>query len=292
MRPFKCPDCQTEMQHTRHPDITIDTCPDCGGVLLEKDELNAMATGMAGNIEFCSIGWSNFSGDTFPARMCPKCVDQKMEKVNLLAFSDLIFDYCEHCESFFLDKGEIPLMNEELKKLTPHGVDQEYRAYRENRLVCIDRRNGAALAGMGLAGMATRSVGVASIRISVYFTTPLETELRVFQESWYAKLAKAFCLLKGQDIPTGDARFDKLFRVQGSAEAAIVSTLNSDFKQAAVQFASDRPRIFSQPGSLELSRYLISYTEGPYQEQGLPPVVKQAEPLVEKLIGIAKLLER
>jgi Zn-finger nucleic acid-binding protein len=292
MRPFKCPDCQTEMQHTQHPDITTDTCPDCGGVLLEKDELNSMATGMAGDIEFCSIGWSDFSGDTFPSRVCPKCADQQMKKVNLLAFSDLIFDYCEQCESFFLDKGEIPRMNEELKKLTPHGVEQEYRDYREDHLVRIDRRNGAAIAGMGLAGMATRAVGVASIRITVYFTKPLETDLRVFQETWYAKLAKAFCLLPGQDIPTGDSMFDKLFRVQGTNEAAIVSTLNSDFKQAAVQFALDKPKIISQPGSLELSRNLISYTEGPYQDQGLPPIVKQAEPLVKKLIALARLLER
>lgn len=287
---MQCPNCQTEMKCTKHEDITTDICPSCGGVLLEKGELNVVATGMAGDIEYCSIEESRILDDKFPVRLCPKCPDQSMKKINLLAFSDLIFDYCEHCETFFLDKGEIPRMNEELKELTPHGVAQEYRDYREGHLVRIDRRNGVAMAGLGLAGMATMPVGVTSIRICVYFTAPLATDLRVFQEKWHAKLSKTFGLLKVKDISTGDGEFDKLFRVQGDDETAITKILSPAFRKAAVQFASGKPQIYTH-GSLEVSQHCISYVEGPFRKENMPYLMDESGPIVADLLSLARLLE-
>lgn len=278
------------MTPIQDPDISTDLCPDCGGVFLEKGELNVMATGMAGDIEYCSIGINSFSGDTFPSRRCPKCIDRKMKKVNLLAFSDIIFDYCDHCSSFFLDRGEIPRMNDELKHLTPYDVEQEYRGYQEGYLVRIDRRNGAAMSGYGMAGMFTKSVEVASMGVYVFFNQPLAADLRVFQDRWYAQLAKALCLFTGQDIPTGDADFDRQFRVQGQDEKAIVKILNPLFRQAAKTFTHSKPRILASPGTISLSRTLISYTEGPYKDEKLPPLIEKAEALVKPLVNMAKLL--
>ncbi len=258
---------------------------------MEKGELNILATGMAGDIEYCSIGQSNLSDDKFPLRLCPKCTDQTMKKVNLLRLSDLIFDYCEHCGSFFLDNGEINLMNEELRKLVPDGVAQEYRGYHENHLVRVDRRNGGAIVSVSGDGSGGYGIRVVSIRISVYFITPLATKLRVFQEHWYAKLFKAFSLFIARDIPTGDAKFDRLFRVQGDDEGAIVSILNPAFRREAVKFAIDKPRVLSSSGSLDISRHLISYTEGPYKEHLMPPVARKAGPLMGRLLELAKLLD-
>ena len=292
MSQFKCANCQTNMVRTKHPDVEIDTCPSCGGVFLEKGDLNIMATGLGGDIEYCSIMESKIRSDRFPSRLCPKCDNQTMKKVNLLAFSDLIFDYCEHCESFFLDKGEIVSMNEELKEITPHGVAQEYRGYRDAFLVRVDRREGATMAGFGLAGMATKPIGATSIRISVYFAEPLATDLRVFQEKWHAKLAKTFGLLSAHDISTGDAEFDKLFRVEGDDENTIVNTLTPDFREAAIRFVADQPPMYSRPGRLELSRYLISYSEGPYAAGDMPYLTKKAEPIVERLLNLAQQLQK
>ncbi len=153
MRPFKCPHCQSEMKYLKEPDMSIDRCSSCGGLFLEKGELNALASSMKGDIEYNSIQSSDDITAKFPIRDCPKCSGQKMEKVNLLAFSDIIFDHCPSCESFFLDKGELKEMNEYLKNLTPHDVEQEYRGYRDGHLVRIDRKQGIYISSPGLAGM-------------------------------------------------------------------------------------------------------------------------------------------
>ena len=119
-------------------DITTEVCPKCGGVFLDKGELNILATGIKGDIELCSID-NDFHEDRFQQRSCPKCEAQQMTKVNLLRLSDLIFDYCWKCEGFFLDMGEIQAMNRELKSLTPNKSAEEYRAIHSNHLVRIDQ---------------------------------------------------------------------------------------------------------------------------------------------------------
>ena len=119
-------------------DITTEVCPKCGGVFLDKGELNILATGIKGDIELCSID-NDFHEDRFQQRSCPKCEAQQMTKVNLLRLSDLIFDYCWKCEGFFLDMGEIQAMNRELKSLTPNKSAEEYRATHSNHLVRIDQ---------------------------------------------------------------------------------------------------------------------------------------------------------
>ena len=94
------------MVKEEYPDITIDVCSNCQGVFLDKDELNSLATGLASDIEFCSAG-HKVDNDKFPIRNCPKCEEHPMIKVDMLRYSDTIFDHCETCGSFFLDRGEI-----------------------------------------------------------------------------------------------------------------------------------------------------------------------------------------
>jgi Zn-finger nucleic acid-binding protein len=43
------------METVKEPDITVDRCAACGGIFLDKNELNVLATGMSGDIEYCSI---------------------------------------------------------------------------------------------------------------------------------------------------------------------------------------------------------------------------------------------
>ena len=93
MENIACPNCQTEMKQDVAGDITTEVCPKCGGVFLDKGELNILATGIKGDIELCSID-NDFHENRFQQRSCPKCESQQMTKVNLLRLSDLIFDYC------------------------------------------------------------------------------------------------------------------------------------------------------------------------------------------------------
>ena len=55
MKSINCPGCQSPMEKVKHPDMTVDKCTKCGGTFFDKGELNAMATGMAGDIEMCSV---------------------------------------------------------------------------------------------------------------------------------------------------------------------------------------------------------------------------------------------
>jgi len=121
MADMNCPSCSGKMKSVIEPDVTTDVCQNCGGIFLDKGELNAFATAFAGDIEYCSIDHDTHI-DRFPTRTCPKCSDQKMIKVNLLAFSSLIFDFCPSCEGFFLDKGEIDVMNVDMHDLTTAGA--------------------------------------------------------------------------------------------------------------------------------------------------------------------------
>ena len=107
---ISCPNCGSVMERKDHPDIATDVCSNCNGVFLDRGELNTMAVGMAGDIEYCSIDEEGHA-DKFEPRACPKCPDQKMRKINFLRFSNLIFDYCPTCSGFFFDKGEIASMN-------------------------------------------------------------------------------------------------------------------------------------------------------------------------------------
>ena len=60
------------MSKVKDPDITIDECPDCQGTWLDAGELNALATGLAGDIEFCSAERKVYHAED-PERSCPRC---------------------------------------------------------------------------------------------------------------------------------------------------------------------------------------------------------------------------
>ena len=152
-----CPGCKSPMATVKDTDIWVDRCTRCGSVFLDKDELNVLATGMSGNIEYCSIDDKKHE-DKFAARSCPVCPDQPMRKIDLLVYADTIFDYCPNCEGFYLDKGELEAMNCELEELNHDRLPEEYRGYRGAYLVRLDRFNDVVLGAVGLAGAATQEV--------------------------------------------------------------------------------------------------------------------------------------
>ncbi|MFH1845085.1 MAG: zf-TFIIB domain-containing protein, partial [bacterium] len=90
MTQIQCPNCGEAMTTVQDHDITTDTCASCGGVFLDKAELNALATGMAGDIEYCSVD-DTIHADKFAERSCPRCDDQEMHKVCLLCYTDIVF---------------------------------------------------------------------------------------------------------------------------------------------------------------------------------------------------------
>jgi Zn-finger nucleic acid-binding protein len=283
-----CPSCKSEMTTQEDPDITIEKCPSCGGIFLDKGEMNALATGLSGNIEFCSID-SEQHPDTVPARSCPKCENTQMHKVNLLRFSDIIFDFCPECEGFFLDKEESRKMNEELDRLAPDRKAEEFRDYVNDRLVRIDRIDDVGLFEAP-AGIATAAVKSAYIKVAVYHREPLPIAFRVHKEKWTARLAKAIHLFRGHDIPTGDKEFDGVFCVEGEDEEPILRVLTPAVRDAALAFVRAKPSIISHHGSLEISARRITYVEGPYAAAAAHNLVEKAGGVVRGMVALSEAI--
>ncbi|MFO8014316.1 MAG: zf-TFIIB domain-containing protein [Phycisphaerae bacterium] len=290
MAALECPNCGTSMQRDAKRDLAVDVCPSCGGVWLDSGELNALATGMHGDIEYCSVD-EEVHRDRFPERPCSRCPDTTMRKINLLRLSDIIFDWCPSCGGFFLDKGEVDRMNAELKNLTPNHEAEEYRAMHGRHLVRIDQANDV-MAAQPVPGL-TRVVEAGYLRLAVFFADDIPTRMHVSQEGWPIRLAKALGLFWGQDYKTGDEDFDARFRVQGEDEDRIVPHLDAAARRALLAFADEKPHILQQPGSLEVSSAGVVYVEGPYEPKSLGEidVVQRAKPLIDRLVDLAEKIE-
>jgi len=293
MEQLTCPNCQLKMEKKKEPDITVDRCPNCNGTWLDKGELNVLATGMSGNIEFNSIDEEQHK-DIFKIRQCPKCPNQKLRKVDLLILSETIFDYCEKCGGFFLDKGEVQTMNLELSDINKDMKPEEFRGTIDGHLVRLDKLNDVALAAMyGGIGMATYAQGVAFLRISVYFKTPLDLGLRIYSEKWTDKFSKLVGLFSRQDIQVGHEEIDSKFIIQGKEPAKVKALFSSpDVQKALLDFVSPGIKIYNKSGSLEILDKRIVYTEGPCAENAQYDVQSDPVGIVKKMMTLASLFEK
>jgi Zn-finger nucleic acid-binding protein len=285
------------MRTVSEPDIETEVCPACGGCFLDKGELDALATGMAGGIEYCSIDTEPHR-DAFPTRACPKCADQDMRKINLLRLSEIIFDHCPQCDGFFLDKGETAAMNWELMQLSGTSVGEEFRDTIDDHLVRINRLRDVFV-GVGSEFVAVSATPVEYFQVVAYFRAPLSIGLRISREPWRARLSNAFGLFKGQDIEVGDKAFDDAFVVQGREERRVRKLLSRELLAALLAFDASRPRLFSRSllsrltrparASLTVRDDRIEYLEGPY---GTSKATPDAEAVVQDLLKLAALFER
>ncbi len=282
-----CPACGTPMKRVTEPDFTSDRCPHCGGIFLDKDELNVLATGLAGDIEYCSLD-ENLHNDDHAVRHCPRCDGEAMRKVNLLAFSDIVFDACPRCESFFLDRGELAAMNRELQALTPTHAAQELREYRDGFLVRVDLVSQVMPAR--IPGIGANPTPATYLRIEVFFPQPLPFDLRIDKERWYATLAHHFGLNPGHDIRIGHERFDRHFLVRGEPADAVRESLTPAFLDAMADFAISQPQVYTREGVLGVTRTEIMYHEGPYEIHGLDNAVERSETVLARLVELARLL--
>jgi Zn-finger nucleic acid-binding protein len=211
-----------------------------------------------------------------------------LRKINLLRLSDLIFDYCPRCEGFFLDKDEIRKMNRELKSLTPNKEAEEYRAMHRGHLVRVDQTG--EVVQIEYPGV-SRLAKAGYIRVSVFFSKEMPAGMRAFQEAWPMRLAKALGLFWGQDIKTGDGRFDAAFRVLGADASAVAAHLDNAARQSLLSFAEGGKDISGRTGSLEISSVGVAYVEGPYDPDGISDVVGRSKPVIDELVDIAEKIE-
>ena len=119
-----CPRCgkATEIREVRGAEV--DLCGTCGGIFLDRGELNKVAAATSGDLEFSTIHEESFRHpDRFAVAACPRCADPAMKKVEFIVHTGIILDYCEACGGFWLDGEELFRVNDEVRALNESGSD-------------------------------------------------------------------------------------------------------------------------------------------------------------------------
>ena len=126
---MKCPRCKNDLTQELFEGHKIESCKKCGGIWLHKHQLNELISESHSDVEKCSID-NHEHKDKYPAIKCITCEGQIMKKINFLEYSDIIMDYCPGCGSFWIDRDEIKLMHEYIKKVEEGSHDvKDHSAY-------------------------------------------------------------------------------------------------------------------------------------------------------------------
>lgn len=281
-----CPGCGEEMEVESHPDVEFERCPGCGGVYLDPGELNALATGLAGDVEYWSVDAEDHP-DVHGTRVCGRC-GTPMKKVNLLTLSDLILDRCPECGGFYLDRGEVGTMNEQLRELAETPFDRELRERRDGHLVRVDR-----VSYVTPPADFSPARTLTYLETSVYLEPPLGVGLRVKGEKWATRLASLVGLV--QDVEVGDEAFDDAFRVQAEDPAAARSLLTDEVRSGLLDLKNEGPRVLEGTGhAVEIYDDRVSYREGPYDPEDAAghEVEDRLDAVVDRVVAVAAALER
>ena len=123
---MRCLNCGTEMTNcdviTKNAELSYDTCEKCGSLWLDRGELDMMAFQVKGSIEFCSEEEASIAERA--RKDCPRCNDVQLAPVRFLGETNVILDHCRNCGGFWLDAGELNLVDQELVRIMPvngHG---------------------------------------------------------------------------------------------------------------------------------------------------------------------------
>lgn len=116
-----CLSCGNEMTNnqvqTKNDLISYDMCEKCGSLWLDAGELDKMAFQVEGSIEYCSQ--ERVEEPKAHIRKCPRCEDFDLDQVRFLNVTDIMLHHCRNCGGFWLDGGELNLIDKDLAKIMP-----------------------------------------------------------------------------------------------------------------------------------------------------------------------------
>ncbi len=95
--------------------IKVHVCEKCGGLWLNRGELNSVVLPIEGDLEYCTT--EHFAEDRFSGTLCPACPGTRLVKVNFVSYSDIIMEYCAKCGGLWLDRGELDAINAEIERI-------------------------------------------------------------------------------------------------------------------------------------------------------------------------------
>ena len=118
---MRCLNCGAEMMNnqvsTKNDLISYDMCEKCGSLWLDEGELDKMAFQVEGSIEYCSQ--EPVEEPEKQMRKCPRCDNSNLYRVRFLNSTDIILHHCRDCGGFWLDGGELDLIDKQLAKIMP-----------------------------------------------------------------------------------------------------------------------------------------------------------------------------
>ncbi len=120
-----CPVCGidmlTEEIKLKGPSIVIDHCPACGGIWLDKGELNRMLRSRVPERLINGRGGLAKWGK----QVCPRC----QGKMEIKFIMDIELDECTKCKGIWLDHGELEALEE--KHLASFGEPRASELFRK-----------------------------------------------------------------------------------------------------------------------------------------------------------------
>lgn len=122
---MNCPRCRVALSPVALGPIEVDSCSSCGGLLLDRGELDRAATPHEGDLEYSTLDAETFSHeDAYGVANCPRCPSEPMKKVEFNIYTGIILDYCGNCRAFWLDGPELGRINEEVRRLDEQASDE------------------------------------------------------------------------------------------------------------------------------------------------------------------------
>jgi Zn-finger nucleic acid-binding protein len=113
-----CPRHGVALQSKELHGISVEICPSCGGMFLDRGELSRVADETPGDIEFSTLDKDQLEHDDGSARLsCPRD-GAAMSKVEFNIDTNIVLDYCSSgCHGFWLDAEELVRINQEIREL-------------------------------------------------------------------------------------------------------------------------------------------------------------------------------
>ena len=110
----ECPLCGIELERSEVNGVPLSSCGKCGGLWLDKGELNELLHPDGWDVEYCST--EHPEKDSSLDVKCPNCA-VPLKRGKFVEYSDITIDYCPDCGGIWLDKGELDEINKEIESL-------------------------------------------------------------------------------------------------------------------------------------------------------------------------------
>src|SRR6056300_356882 len=124
----KCPRCSVQVTSKMFEGTEVEYCKSCKGLILDRTELDAVATKTEGSVEFSiALHPNDTSVDTSPLMNCPKCTPPTlMKRIKFLGDSEIYLDRCDDCALLWLDKSELDKVNQAISVLNSSEAEWSF----------------------------------------------------------------------------------------------------------------------------------------------------------------------